>query len=191
MKYLLICLTCLILVYSAFSQNEKSDLIQWNNKYNLSWSDFKGNSKDTIYAKNTHLQACAVSCIELSYKYLVSGNKIDFIIINQFNKLKSFTCDTLSEELLQHEQCHFDLSEIYARKIRREVRDLQKKGINKIDNYINVFKVLKAELDSIDNQFDIDTFYGNVEDQQNLWQKKIKKELIELNTYSFSTKEDL
>ncbi|MBN2820072.1 MAG: hypothetical protein JXP36_13935 [Bacteroidales bacterium] len=190
MKFLILIIPFLLLIQSVNNDPGKNILMKWDQNEKLEWNDFMGVPSDTIYVTNSHFVACAVSCIELKYRYSISNNEVDFVINNYFNRQKSFTCDTLSQQLLEHEQCHFDLHEVYARKIRRQVKILKNDGVIKIAKYIEIYKDLNIELDSINNLFDSETFYGNKETKQKEWYMRIKNQLVELSEYSYPAIED-
>jgi hypothetical protein len=61
----------------------------------------------------------------LEQRYYRVGNELRFIIAAWFNPTKSWVRDeirrssSMSDDVLSHEQHHFDMCELYARKIRK------------------------------------------------------------------------
>src|SRR6187431_1107599 len=108
MKILLIAL--LLFVFSAGASAQlQNDTIYWSPCYKLKWDDFKGKP-------DTPSKYGAVS--NPVVKYYLSANEDSFTIrvICFFIKSKSWSIFKNSDTLLIHEQGHFDISELFARK---------------------------------------------------------------------------
>lgn len=76
---------------------------------------------------------------------------------------------------------HFDISEIFARKIRRELKKLQEHNERDTDKYYQVFDKLLNELNDYQNQYDSEVYF-NVEKQKD-WIDKVAKELKALEAF--------
>lgn len=90
-----------------------------------------------------------------------------------------------SPNLLAHEQLHFDITELFARKLRKALTEFD------FDNARN----LKADLQALyrnaeqeralmQQQFDVETRHSMNEAAQLEWQKYIKEELSKLKKFS-------
>ena len=105
-----------------------------------------------------------------------------------FNRYKSWTLDT-TKYILAHEQLHFDIGELYARKLRKAIKVLSKK-YEMADKYVqSVIDKLLAERTLRDDNYDHDTIHGLIKESQHEWAKKIYGELEQLKEYA-STRED-
>lgn len=86
---------------------------------------------------------------------------------------------------LNHEQKHFDLCEVYARKIRQK---LAEKDFTKVkDTQAEVSKIynrLMADYAKEQEKFDKETEHGINAAKQKLWDEKIATMLAELEDYS-------
>jgi len=150
--------------------------IFWNENYKLKWSDFQANPPSVDQEWNA---VCA-------HKILVKGlwdGLPNFIVFNTFLKEKSWANDTTSSHLLAHEQLHFDISEIYARKIRQTVDSLREVGYKKFEPYNEKIKTLLETSNKMHKCFDKETSHGVLIFEQEKWQEKVNKELEVLSEY--------
>jgi len=154
------------------------DYISWNEKTKLRWADFKGIPQviDSVF------EAFTTSSIHSSY-HPVDLNTMQYEISAVFNETKSFYKSDTSKYLLSHEQGHFDLTEIYARKLRQ---DLIKQDL-RLTNYQGVFDSLyeqvHSELNKSQALYDSETDHSRNLDQQKKWNEKIKNDLAQLKAF--------
>ena len=95
----------------------------------IEWSDFKARPH-----KSSKTVALTASTITLNSKY-DNNNQLIILIENFFIANKSWT-STSDSVVLEHERRHFDLSEVYARKIRKAIKE-KKYNMNKLDTELN------------------------------------------------------
>jgi hypothetical protein len=83
------------------------------------------------------------------------------------------------QDLLQHEQLHFDLTELAARKIRRELDDLARActtpGSN--DAIGNAVAAIEGAWSDEQARYDKDTDHGTNRVKQRQWELRVRKEL--------------
>lgn len=181
-------LLLIFILYSTVSiSQEKDSLIIWNKNNKLSWSDFLG--KNYIYKDNIG----ANSSLELYNIQSFYNNKThSYTIVPVFNRYHSFSLSK-NEKLLKHEQVHFDILEIFARKIRQEFEELKK---NNASHYLysQVFNNYIDSLDVYQKMYDFSTDYSLLSKKQEFWETIVAKKLEELNAYSmknlYGIKED-
>jgi hypothetical protein len=157
----------------------KNDL-EWNEFYRLQWEDFKGTPGESAAGD-------AGTSVQIKAKPYMVKNEVKYDVFVLFNRDKSWSRDK-SPQLLAHEQLHFDLGEVYARKIRKLITDYKKKGVNDVKAYNNVISQLLQESNEADRQYDIETLHGALSDKQAAWSKKIKGELADLKAYKKTKK---
>ncbi len=87
------------------------DEIVWHSNHKLKWTDFKGRPE-----RSQPYEAISFCSIESKVSQL--NNEAEFEMIAKFDKTKSWTKTDTSAHILNHEQRHFDITEIYTRKIR-------------------------------------------------------------------------
>jgi hypothetical protein len=89
-----------------------------------------------------------------------------------------------SDYTLAHEQLHFDISELYARRMLTALREVEVKGEDPVrvrfDLEERLFRVraeLLSELGDMQDRYDRDCGHGKKKRSQKNWQKKIAKQL--------------
>jgi predicted secreted Zn-dependent protease len=87
---------------------------------------------------------------------------------------------------LIHERLHFDIAELYARKIRKKIQELSARNITDIKIYNTMIRELLEESNTIDRQYDIETLHGALLKKQKQWEVKIKDELRVLESFKKS-----
>jgi hypothetical protein len=177
MVRILIIVSTLFFVNSniSFGQNIE-DLIIWSENKKLTWADFKGVNKDTLFkgAKSaTGIMISPYSSDNKNYKYRVFA---------YFEMDKSFT-DNDFEYILKHEQLHFDITELFARKIRKKYEFLEGKNLSV--NYIHIYNEFFEKCNKYQDLYDLETAHGTIYKMQKKWEKKVVSELNSLKLYKF------
>lgn len=154
------------------------DSILWNKDIKLKWEDFKG---EPPKKENRGLHTVAGACvgISLSIKFPEEDTLV-FLIVSVFYKNCSWTT-TQNLNTLDHEQLHFDITELYARKIRKRFKELQDMGETDYEEYVKIYYELEKELDAFQQKYDSEVYFR--EQNQKEWIEKIAKELEELKEY--------
>lgn len=85
---------------------------------------------------------------------------------------------------LRHEQLHFDLAEVYARRVRKLLKELPN-PCSHADDELNAMaeRVIKEHWDQ-QRRYEVQTEHGQIERQQNEWERRITAELEELKAFS-------
>ena len=162
------------------SKKVVNELIQWENNQKLTWKDFKGKpNKRSPYKAMTF---ASVSSNLISF----SKNELKIKILCHFIRNKSWkTIET--DELLRHEQLHFDIAELAARKMRERVSKLNLKNLSSknIEQKLNsIFNSSVEEQMEMNQKYDSETNHSIKYIAQSDWEKKIKEKLIETKDYS-------
>src|SRR5262245_30641208 len=104
----------ILLTFLCHQKNFAQDTIQWRSDYKLKWEDFLG-KVDSLSTYG------AVSNVLIKFSFHNNDKDFTYKIYCAFNKRTSWvripTCDGLI-----HEQGHFDIGEIFARKLRQAVK---------------------------------------------------------------------
>ncbi|GEM54970.1 hypothetical protein B0A58_11350 [Flavobacterium branchiophilum NBRC 15030 = ATCC 35035] len=165
--------------YSNF-ENQEDDKILWSSKRKLIWDDFKGAVPDT-----TVILAITGYTIKLNYERL-DNIVLNYKIENYFIKSKSWTVTT-DTQTLAHEQLHFDIAELYARKIRKSFDSLRLRKNNNVDIYNEIYNSNISKCDKFQLLYDHQVSGNNKNQQQ--WIKKIGAELARLKRYEYNPNE--
>lgn len=105
----------LLLASFCFGQNKT-----WSKTKKLQWSDFQNPVKPTKEKDIVALTSTGIRYVVSQQKS--SPGKVQVHISAIFNPKKSWKNNMgLNNQALDHEQGHFDIAEIYSRKIRSEV----------------------------------------------------------------------
>jgi hypothetical protein len=173
----------LVINYIYLFGQENGDTLYWSSNRKLKWSDFQSSvSKNKIYS---NVSAVTVSSIRRSiqqFDYEVP----DYFVIAYFNKRESWTKDTNSFNLLNHEQGHFDIIEVRARMIRQEIQKLKNEDNFDLQDYEDAIAKITAQNDSLNDKYDLETRHGTDYEAQSKWNGKIAVLLKELNQFEFT-----
>lgn len=173
---LFLTITFFLCLVKSFSQDD--NLLVWNEKYKLKKEDFKGvKEKSKLYTTG------AKSFINIEYIHVKEKNVNFHYVICVFFKDKSYLVKTISNTL-DHEQIHFDIGELFARKIRKEFSELKKAGIQDIQKYNKLFRELHSKFKIYNNIFDAETSFSADYVRHNEWRIRITKELLVLKDYA-------
>lgn len=184
MKTSLALLLFLSISFASFGQKSalsptirkfKDDTVLWKKDSLLVPANFKLKSHGSDLGYTT-------TCIFL-YPTEVNGQMV-FSVEALFIKSKSFLTKN-SDYVLRHEQLHFDICELYARKLRKMLSDKDFKKVNNVSQVVqNMYN--KATQDCIreEEKYDTETNHGTNAARQQEWVDKVKKELDELDAYS-------
>ena len=87
--------------------------------------------------------------------------------------------------LLAHEQLHFDISELYARKMRKWLSAFQPKTINEAKIELKkIHTQVEAERVKMQKAYDKETNHGVLPEEQKRWQKEVNQALELLAEFS-------
>jgi hypothetical protein len=160
----------------AFQPGEDYDTISWNADRPLTWKDFNGDIP-------LNARAAATTASGITYRFSTSGTRdhmeVDFKIDTYFYPNKSwYQPDLCDEVILSHEQLHFDISELYARKMRKRLAEATYTHSDVKTKVKAIYRKINKELDAFQNQYDSETNFSRERDQQVIWNAKIAAELL-------------
>lgn len=153
----------------------------WSPDYKLQWSDFQGQP-------NTSSDAAATTASGITFGYRLSetdGEITQFkadVTAHFYPEKSWFKPQEVSNHILGHEQLHFDITELHARKLRQQISKLtiSKSVADKMDALH--MEILK-ELSAMQNQYDTATDYSRNREQQQLWKNDIQEQLYVLKAF--------
>lgn len=122
MKKILLLISTLI-GFVSFGQEtiiENDTLVLWVKNRPLVWKDFKGKTKPPKNEYGVYTAAETAAGPVFVHRMDKNGNMIPYPL-NYFYKFLSWSISNDSL-LLIHEQLHFDISEVYIRKLRMAMR---------------------------------------------------------------------
>lgn len=161
-------LALLLMIMQQTTVSASDSLVYWGRR--LNFSDFQSLS-------NYNEIESAVSYVgfECNYDYDTDLGKFDFQVKAFFNPKKSWIKDKDSSSLI-HEQIHFDIAELFARRLCTELSNI-KIDYNidkKIDSLIKHYSELMKAYQAL---YDKKTLSGANLSEQKKWLKRISNEL--------------
>jgi hypothetical protein len=173
----------ILLLFCCFLSIQKDEaVLSWNESYSLNWSDF--------HAKpNINLSAVAITVSGITFGFSVKQT--------DSNRVLSFTTDVHAHfypeqswykkgqadtHVLGHEQLHFDITELFARKFRMRIKSV------KVSNNVNrelklIHKNILKEMSQMQDTYDYETNFSRNFEAQIKWNVFIKEELQKLSHY--------
>lgn len=168
----------LFALQNGFSQpKDCKDCIVWSEARVLKWSDFRGMPK-----RLSPNEALTDSGMSIDLK--CDGTTSKAVVTCYFNPHNSWTKDKQSAYLLKHEQIHFDITELFVRKLRAQLANLGNdcEALSKhIDEY---YKRNYKEFVAYQDRYDQESEHSLNKEKQAYWEQKIARELAELSSYA-------
>lgn len=173
-------ITAFVMLLGGLSDTLSAQLIQWSPDRDIQWSEFKGE------ADRNSSRAASSNC-RIDYTFKFTSKSLTTEVKCFFDPSRSWVHSRNSSENLRiHEMGHFDICEIYGRKLRKAFEDYGKKmNVQTVQKDLEViFNRLWAEYREKQEQYDRETRHGmNPEAQQN-WLDKIAADLKKSEAYS-------
>lgn len=171
----------MILGLIPFQPPQDDETISWQPNERLSWSDFTGKTP-------SNTRAAATTASGISYQFSTSGTRdhieVDFKVDTYFYPNKSwYQPDLCDAVILSHEQLHFDISELYARKFRKQLSKATFTHSNVKGKVRSIYRKINKELNDFQNEYDDETNFSRDIDQQLIWNEKIKNSLNEKSSF--------
>jgi len=149
------------------------DRFQWHEHNKLSWDDFRGD----VAASNDESAAATYCAIGFKTNTTAPGNK-EIIVYNTFYTNKSWVrSDAKISSILEHEQGHFDLCEIYTRKLRDRMSKFDCNAPNVMQSLMSVYTAINNEYETRQQAYEQETIHGTNIEQQKRWGEMIAREL--------------
>ena len=170
---------CLFFLAVGISTND--DTMTWNESRRLTWDDFRANPDP-----NSDAVALTASGITFGYSVKTSGARIiDFstTVEAHFYPNKSWYLENKGDaHILGHEQLHFDITELYTRKFRKQLERLEvnqnvKAQLKRLHTAIN------EALHETQKRYDAQSSHSINIEMQKQWEAFIKEELSKLEKY--------
>ena len=181
LKYLIITLILLRVILLGFSQ-EDPYMIPWSKDVRLKFEDFH---EDPDSASKFDALSMIGPWIKPSAN---SAKRLE--IRTYFAKYGSWMKPNVRiKELLEHENVHFDIAELFTRKIIMKYDSLLRLNIEDhvVINLINnrIVHSINFECADLNAQFDFETKHGQYYGLTVEWLEKIHKELKKYEEYSY------
>lgn len=157
------------------------EVISWRDDIKLTWNEFKG------APKNNH-SAVAVTASGITFEFSVNETdsrivSFDAKVYAHFYPNKSwYVKKEGSDHILAHEQLHFDITELYARKFRKQIAQL--KVTNNLKTELRALhSQINREVAIAQNTYDKESDNSVNREFQAKWATYVKQELAKLEAY--------
>ncbi len=182
--------------FMVFAEVDTSQTILWSRERKLNWNDFQGvldkkvlkdNGLNAPQAKRdsstmiSYSEAAAYCSHAILFQSIQTRDSMIFEVKNVFNKNKSWK-NTTNDHILNHEQRHFDLGEVFARRFRKYILDsITVKNVSKLNAIFNRF--MQADKDE---QLRYDSITAHSENiiMQEVYNKRIDSMLSDLEMHA-------
>lgn len=195
-------ITVLTVIYVTASgqtlKTEDSNLKGWTKETKIVYSDFKGKPGDQLKRLNKEagLQASAQvglkSALDVPKKKKDRGRLLEKVYVAPFFIKNTSVTMTKDEKELDKQRLYFDMSEVHARKMRRDIELIQDStnayGVILI-LYPNIKDFYCAEFGKMFDAYTYEVFVEKQNGAFEKWRSLIDKELGELEKYA-TKKED-
>ena len=169
-------LTIIFLFFSVIiPSNNEDEKIAWSEKNKLSWSDFKAAPKGNDYVASTS------SGISFSYTFSYTETReiidLDVSITSYFYPNNSWYIPSeVSQYILNHEQTHFDISELHARILRKKISETTFTKNLKIEIEA-IYKRVEDERRNMQHLFDKESDHSKIKEKELEWEAVVAKQL--------------
>jgi predicted secreted Zn-dependent protease len=173
-----------LLLLAGFSTDSSAQTIQggtlhWSATRPLVLADFKARPRpDEAHAALTSATIVAqVAC---------RSNQFSGHVQAAFDPTRSWVRDpaTITAKLLRHEQLHFDITEVYARRLRQKLAGVRIPCAELGPTFERLSKGVYADWEKAEDQYDRDTNHGLKPEQQAQWETQVQQQLLELAAFA-------
>lgn len=158
----------LMVAITGYSQEEE---IPWSPDFRLKWSDFRGQARE-----NSRIAAVTASGISYRFSSVERDGyyEVEYEVSTFFYPEKSWYQPQLCDDLvLSHEQLHFDIAEIFARRMRNTIDN--KRFTENVKAEVDaIYRRTIAELEDYQDLYDEETNFSMNRAEQLRWNKEIK-----------------
>ena len=162
-----------VVVASASAPPAIAADFQWSDHRQLSWDDFRG-----PVSAVTDASAAATNCgLGFRTQTDTSGN-LSVVVYNKFYASKSWVKpDAHIASILVHEQGHFDLCELYTRKLRQQMALVDMGSDDLEKQLIETYNAVNAEHEAAQQRYEAETIHGTNEVSQAHWTNYLTTQL--------------
>jgi len=171
----------IFLIFTVPVLAQENEKISWKEDRLLTWNDFKASPKKHLpYKANTN------SGLSFSWSSTESesGIRLNYEVGSNFYPNRSSVKEIEEVEyLLAHEQLHFDITELHARKLRKALENYEP-GANMKNELDAIYAEVEKQRRQMQNRFDSETRHSTAKEAEYKWREFVENELDKLSEYS-------
>ncbi|HEY0059152.1 MAG TPA: DUF922 domain-containing protein [Flavisolibacter sp.] len=160
----------------AIPATEDKEFIPWTEERLLTWDDFQSKPQ-------RRTEAVASTSTSLGLTYDLKSGVLSYDITCAFSKAKSW--GTLKTDyILAHEQGHFDITEIYARKLHHALAAYKLKSRTYQQDIARIYQQVVKEKEHLQHLYDNQSDHSRNKRVQANWEEIIDALLSETRPYA-------
>lgn len=174
-KFVGVLIAAILLMCGTSTDN---DIIYWTETYKLQWEDFKA------HPRNDYQNLAALTSSGIAYYTGCDDGMLKYKIQAYFDKNESWVKDhAMDNHTLEHEQIHFDITELFARKLRKSLKQRTFKCYEELEfrQFVDAF-LTNWEVEQ--RLYDINSSFSTNKEVQKEYKKKITLELKQHKAYT-------
>ncbi len=157
---------------------KQGDVLLWQENKLLTWDDFNGKPEKRFAAASTHYDI--LKTVSQNQGKLTTV-KIEAVFFRNKSWKNKYW---VSESVLRHEQKHFDIVELFARKLRKAICENKFKNYTDLNSKVDsLYNIYDEEMDVYQDKYDDESDGSMNGEKQREWEKKIMAEIEKLNKY--------
>ena len=165
------------------AQIASEEAIVWTLRRPLTWADFKGeppNEAGIVAARTVYRIIDGAQC---------ARSKFEYRVVTTFRPKDSWVRHSIlrtpadSARALRHEQTHFDLSEVHARRLRRYFAELMAPCKMSPSDFSAAANRMEHDEKAAQVLYDSETQNGRVAAQQTRWDREVDSQLLALSKF--------
>ncbi|HVZ55504.1 MAG TPA: DUF922 domain-containing protein [Chitinophagaceae bacterium] len=155
---------------------ETGNYIAWSSARRLQWSDYRGRP-------DPRSDAAASTSTEIGFEYRIRNGVPSYTLFCHFSPSRSWGRYRTSY-ILAHEQGHFDITEIFARRLFQALKETPFHEGSFRRDVERLYTSIMQDREHMQQAYDQQTDYSRNQVQQEAWLKKIGDMLHQTETYA-------
>lgn len=165
-----------VLVAPVTKPLPEEEIIPWKPERKLGWDDF-------LCSPQKQGDAVASTSTSLGISYQVRNGELTYTITCNFSKKKSWGL-LKTDYILAHEQVHFDITELHARKLYQALSNYELNPDTFKKDIAAIYERIVKEKEDMQEAYDSETDHSRRKQIQYQWFDKIQTMLDETAPYA-------
>ena len=165
------------------TQMDARGALPWSASRRLSWQDFRGPAPTggVEGAQTAYGLFYGLRCTRALFQFEVTTG---FLPQESWVKASVLANADDSRRTLEHEQTHFDLAEVHARRMRRHFTDLVRPCDQSLDGWRSVAERFIRDEAAAQDRYDDETRHGLMAVPQQAWNSEVATQLQALGKFA-------
>ena len=170
------------LTQSIDAQVVRQEAFAWNARRPLAWTDFRGTPPATT-------SAVAETAYTLFHGARCSRSRFEFQVVAAFRPKASWVRQAIlkapadSARALRHEQTHFDIAELHARRMRRYFAEMLSPCQASTEQIESAAGRFVRDERATQERYDAETNHSRDNARQGAWDKDVAQQLVALGRF--------